>query len=328
MSNTYCGVDIGGTKCSIALINEEGRILDKIYTCEHVHVNEKGMVLMLVEHVKELLRRNKLKEIDLPGIGIGCAGHIRFRDGVIITSSNLKGFKNYPLREAFQSHFEVPVFLDNDTNAQALGEYNFGAGKGFEDMVFVTVSTGIGAGIIINKKLYRGTSGTAGEFGHSILEAGSELRCTCGNKGCLMAVACGLALPHLYKKKIKEGKKSTLDLGPDFDISRLSGKELKLGLDIGDPVSMEVIADSGYYVGIGLYNLFQILNPSLFVLGGGLTNWGDFYLDKIRATFFELARDMIFDPIEIKVSEIAGDAGVIGAAALTLEQDAYRNSLC
>lgn len=319
MSKIYCGVDIGGTKCSIALINEKGHILDKIYTCEHVNVNEKGMVLMLVNHIRDLLERNKLKPADLPGIGIGCAGHIRFRDGVVITSSNLKGFKNYPLRDAFQSHFNIPVILDNDTNAQALGEYRFGAGKGKEDMVFVTVSTGIGAGIILHKKLYRGTSGTAGEFGHSIVEPASELMCTCGNKGCLMAVACGLALPHLFKKKLKEGKTSTLDLGPDFDISRLSGRELKQGLDIGDPVSMAVIADSAYYVGMGLYNLFQILNPSLFVLGGGLTNWGDYYLDKIRATFFELARDMIFDPIEIKLSQIAGDAGVIGAAALTLE---------
>lgn len=315
----YCGVDIGGTKCSIALINDKGSILDKIYTCAHVDLEEKEMIRLLVTHIREILARNDLKETDLPGIGIGCAGHIRYRDGVIITTSNLRGFKNYPLREAIQAHFQIPVILDNDTNAQALGEHRFGAGKGFETMVFVTLSTGIGAGIIINNKLFRGVTGTAGEIGHSIVEPGSELTCTCGNKGCLMAHACGLALPHLFEKKLKEGKKSTLDLPPDFPLSRISGKELKLGLDLGDPVSMELISESGYYVGVGLYNLFQILNPPLFVLGGGLTNWGDFYLDKIKSTFFGLARDMIFDPIEISISQIAEDAGVIGAAALTLE---------
>ncbi|MEN8201575.1 MAG: ROK family protein [Bacteroidota bacterium] len=319
MSNMYCGVDIGGTKCSIALINDKGSILDKIYTCAHVDLEEKEMIRLLVTHIREILARNDLKETDLPGIGIGCAGHIRYRDGVIITTSNLRGFKNYPLREAIQAHFQIPVILDNDTNAQALGEHRFGAGKGFETMVFVTLSTGIGAGIIINNKLFRGVTGTAGEIGHSIVEPGSELTCTCGNKGCLMAHACGLALPHLFEKKLKEGKKSTLDLPPDFPLSRISGKELKLGLDLGDPVSMELISESGYYVGVGLYNLFQILNPPLFVLGGGLTNWGDFYLDKIKSTFFGLARDMIFDPIEISISQIAEDAGVIGAAALTLE---------
>ena len=319
MSKIYCGVDIGGTKCSIALINEKGEILDKIYTCAHVEKDEEGRIQMLVGHIKEILARNQLKESDLPGIGIGCAGHIRFRDGVIITTSNLTGFKNFPLKEKFQAHFEIPVIVDNDTNAQALGEYKFGAGKGYNDMVFVTVSTGIGAGIIINSQLYRGITGTAGEFGHSIVEPGSELTCTCGNKGCLMACACGLALPHLFEKKLKEGKKSSLNLPPNFIMSRMSGQVLKQGLDMGDPVSMEVIADSAYYVGLGLYNLFQILNPPLIVLGGGLTNWGDFYLDKIKSTFFELARDMVFDPIEITLSEIVGDAGVIGAAALTLD---------
>jgi glucokinase len=103
-------------------------------------------------------------------------------------------------------------------------------------------------------------------------------------------------------------------------MSKLSGQILKKGLDMGDPVSKEVISDSARYVGIGIYNLFQVLNPPLVVLGGGLTNWGEFYLNRIKETFNELARDMIFDPMEITLSEIIGDAGVIGAAALTLEQ--------
>ena len=249
---------------------------------------------------------------------MGFAGHVRYRDGVIITTSNLKGFKNYPLREAIQSHFKIPVILDNDANAQALGEYKFGAGQGFNDIIFLTISTGIGAGIIINKKLYRGITGTAGEFGHMIVEPDSELTCTCGNRGCLMACACGLALPYLFEKKLKEGKKSKLNLSPNFVMSEINGQLLKKGLEMDDPVSKEIILDSGYYVGLGLYNIFQALNPSLIVLGGGLTNWGDFYLDKIKSTFYDLARDMIYDPIEITVSKIIGDAGVIGAAALTI----------
>ena len=186
-------------------------------------------------------------------------------------------------------------------------------------MIFITISTGIGAGLIINKKLYRGFTGTAGEFGHTIIEPHSELTCTCGNKGCLMAMACGMALPYLYEKKIKEGKKSLLNLPPNFDISKLSGQTLKKGLDMGDPVSMEIISDSAFYVGLGIYNIFQTLNPPIIVLGGGLTKWGDFYLDKIKETFYELVRDMMFDPMKIVISDIGDDAGVIGAAALTLE---------
>lgn len=319
MPGVFCGVDIGGTKCSIALIDTDGKILDKIYTCAHVEEGEEGMVGMIAGHVKEILERNKLNQSDLPAIGVGCAGHIRKSDGVIITTSNLEGFTNYPLLENMQAHFEIPVILDNDANAQAFGEFKFGAGRGFDDMIFVTISTGIGAGIIINGKLYRGMTGTAGEFGHTIVEPDSELVCTCGNRGCLMACACGMALPYLFEKKIKEGKETKIKMPPNFDISRINGQTLKKGLDMNDPLSKAVISDSAYYVGIGLYNLFQTLNPPLIVLGGGLTNWGEFYLDRIKETFYELARDMLFDPIEIKLSEIIGEAGVIGAAALSLE---------
>ena len=319
MPGVLCGVDIGGTKCSIALIDEEGKILDKIYTCAHVEEGEKGMVAMVAGHVKELLQRNQVKQSDLPAIGVGCAGHIRHSDGVIITTSNLEGFNNYPLREELQSHFEIPVILDNDANAQAYGEYKFGAGRGYDDVIFVTISTGIGAGIVINGKLYRGMTGTAGEFGHTIVEPSSELVCNCGNRGCIMALACGMALPYMFEKKLKEGIKTKMKMPPNFNISKINGQTLKKGLDMGDPLSKAVISDSAYYVGIGLYNLFQTLNPPLIVLGGGLTNWGEFYLDKIKETFYELARDMIFDPIEITLSDIIGDAGVIGAAALSLE---------
>jgi len=118
MPGVLCGVDIGGTKCSIALIDEEGLILDKIYTCAHVEENEEGMVSMVAAHVKEILKRNRLKQSDLPAIGVGCAGHIRHSDGVIITTSNLEGFHNYPLRDALQAHFKTPVVLDNDANAR------------------------------------------------------------------------------------------------------------------------------------------------------------------------------------------------------------------
>jgi glucokinase len=119
---------------------------------------------------------------------------------------------------------------------------------------------------------------------------------------------------------MKHGMTSTLDFPPAFNMDKISGQVLKKGLDIGDPVSMEVISDSARYVGIGLYNLFQVMNPPLFVLGGGLTHWGDYYLSRIKETFYELARDMIFDPVEIRLSEIIDDAGVIGAAALPQEQ--------
>jgi len=321
MKKILCGVDIGGTKLSSALVREDGTILDIIYDYDHTGKTEEQLVEQVTGNIRLLIRKNNLKETDLHhGIGVGCAGHIRFRDGVIITTSNLKGFKNYPLRDALQSHFSVPVILDNDANAQAFGEFKFGAGKNYDSMVFITISSGIGAGIIIDKRLYRGLTGTAGEFGHTIVNPESDIACTCGNRGCLMSCACGLALPHLFEKKIKMGMSSRLELPAAFNYAGVDGKLIKKGLDIDDPVSKEIVLDSGYYVGIGLYNIFQALNPPLIVLGGGLLSWGDLYLDKIRSTFYAFARDMVFDPIEITVSLTGAEAGVIGAASLTLEE--------
>ncbi len=319
MKKVLCGVDIGGTKLSTALVDHDGNIIDKSVVYDHIDKPEDIFVEQVALNIKTLFQRNLLEEEDVMGIGMGCAGHLRFRDGVMITTSNLKGFKNYPLRDAVQSNFKIPVILDNDANAQAFGEFNFGAGKGFNSMIFLTISTGIGAGIIINHKLYRGLTGTAGEFGHTIVNPDKDLLCTCGNKGCLMSCACGMALPHLFKQKIEEGKETRMELPADFDYSTIDGKFIKEGFDHGDPVSKEIILDSGFYLGLGLYNIFQVFNPPIIVLGGGLLSWGDIYLEKIKKTFYEYARDMIFDPLEIVVSKIGPDAGVIGASSLPLE---------
>ena len=243
----------------------------------------------------------------------------RHRDGHTLTTSNLKGFKNFPLRQSLEEHFHTPVFVDNDANAQALCEFKFGAGRGYESLIFLTISTGIGAGIILNRKLYRGITGTAGEFGHTIVNSDNKQFCTCGNEGCLMACACGLALPYLFKKKADQGMKTRLPLPDDFDYKNVDGKLISKGLEMGDPLSRSVVDDCADYIGIAVYNIFQVFNPPLVVLGGGLTCWGESYLTRVRKKFDELARDMIFDKMDIVEAEAGCDAGLIGAAALIIE---------
>jgi glucokinase len=312
-------VDIGGTKLSVGLIHPDGRIHDKITVYDHVNKNENMVVEQITWLIRQLISVNGLTEPDLKGIGIGFPGHVRYKDGVTITSSNLKGFKNFPLLQAVSNCFHIPVLLDNDANAQAFCEFKFGAGRGYESLIFLTISTGIGAGIILNNKLFRGITGTAGEFGHTIVNPDNKLICTCGNEGCLMACACGLALPQLFKNKTDEGFKTSLPLPDDFQYSQVDGKMIKNGLDIGDPLSTSIVLDCADYIGIGIYNIFQIFNPPVIILGGGLMSWGEIYMNRIRSKFYELARDMIFDKIEIVESEVKCDSGLIGAAALLLE---------
>jgi glucokinase len=319
MEKILCGVDLGGTKLSVGLIKPDGKLFDKITVYDHRGKDENMIVLQISQLIRQVLSKNNLTESDLDGIGIGFPGHVRYRDGHTLTTSNLKGFKNYPLRKAMEEHFQVPVLLDNDANAQALCEFKFGAGRGYESLIFLTISTGIGAGIILNKKLYRGITGTAGEFGHTIVNSDNKQICTCGNEGCLMACACGMALPHLFRKKTEQGMKTRLTLPEDFDYKNVDGKLIMQGLEIGDPLSISVIEECADYIGIAVYNIFQVFNPPLVVLGGGLTCWGESYLTRVRKKFDELARDMIFDKIDIVEAEAGCDAGLIGAAALVIE---------
>ena len=190
MNNFFCGVDLGGTKLSVGIVDGEGTVIDKILVKDHTKKPELMVVEEIALLVKKLIKKNNLDEEDLPGIGVGFPGHVRFEEGITITSSNLRGFKNYPLREELQKQFRIPVVVDNDANAQAYGEFTYGAGKGYNTMIFMTISTGIGAGIVINRKIFRGLTGTAGEIGHTIIDSRSKRKCTCGNYGCLMTCAC------------------------------------------------------------------------------------------------------------------------------------------
>ena len=319
MEKLLCGVDLGGTKLSVGLIYPDGRILDKIIVYDHAGMDEESIVNYITQLIKQVISSNNLNESDLEGIGVGFPGHVRYRDGYTITTSNLRGFKNFPLRDSLSRNFSIPVRLDNDANAQAFCELKFGAGKGYNDLIFLTISSGIGAGIILDRKIYRGMTGTAGEFGHTIVDPNSDFLCTCGNRGCLMGCACGLTLPQRFRKKNEEGIRTILTLREDFDYSNVDGKLIKHGLDIDDPLSKSIVTDCADYVGIGIYNIFQVFNPPIIILGGGLMNLGEFYFNRIKVKFYELARDMIYDPIAIVKSEAEDDAGLVGAAALLLE---------
>ena len=318
METILCGVDLGGTKLSAGLFNLEGRLIDTKIVYDHNTKTEDMIVEQIALMVKSLVKRNGFSEDELKGVGLGFPGHLHFHKGITITTSNLPGFKDYPLKSKIQQYFDAPVIIDNDVNAQAFGEFKFGGGKGKDSMIFLTLSTGIGAGIIINKSVYRGATGTAGECGHAIMEVESDLQCTCGNFGCWMALAGGISLSNLFKKKIEAGFKST---HPDweFDYSAVNGQFIKAGLDADDPVSVSIVNECADYNGIGLYNLFQIFNPPMIMLGGGLMNWGPVFLDRIKDKFHSMVKNMLHEPMEIVLSTMGPDAGLYGAAALVLE---------
>ncbi len=319
MKDILCGVDLGGTKLAVGLVGDNGVVVDKTIVYDHSTKREHEIVLEMRDIIRALLHTNDMKEDALSGIGVVFPGHIRSREGITITSSNIKGFKNFPLKKEIQNHFGCEVVTDNDANAQAYAEFKFGAGTGYNNMIFVTISSGVGAGIIIDRKIYRGITGTAGEFGHMIVDPHGELRCGCGNYGCLMTFTCGQALGKIFKKHLIDGMKTKLQLNENVSSSEINGQVLKKGLELNDQITKLVVDQCARYVGIGLYNLFQIFNPPLFVLGGGLMNLGEYFLRQIKFNFYNLAKDMLFDDVHFRLSKLEDDAGIIGAASLVLE---------
>jgi glucokinase len=332
MEKLLCGIDLGGTKLSAALVKPDGTIFDEMRTLDHKDKDADGIVKIMAEFVHSLLQRNGLAEDQLAGVGVGFPGHIRCRDGVCIVTSNLTaGFKNYPLRQILQGYFsKTEVYVDNDANAQALGEFKYGAGRGYHSMIFMTISTGIGAGVIINGKLLRGATGTAGEVGHTIVRPESKRKCTCGNYGCLMSQACGIFLPDIAMDLIESGVPNKMGITLENAREKINGLSLAAGLRAGDELSKAVVFESADAIGIAIYNLFQLFNPPIVVLGGGLTHLGSIYTDRITEKFNFLAKDMMYDEMKIVTSETWDYAGVLGAATLPLEKNELerRDCLC
>lgn len=285
MRNIACGVDIGGTKLAVGLVDSGGMLIDKTVVYVHGTKEEKAVILEIRDLVKGLLNKNKIKENRLSGIGVGFPGHIRTPEGITIRTSNMDTFKNYPLKQEMEKHFQTKVIADNDANAQAFAEYKYGAGQGHDSMIFITVSSGVGAGVIINKKIYRGATGTAGEIGHMIVNPDGKIKCGCGNYGCLMTYTCGHALGKIFKMHLAGGMKTRLRIDKNISPQNIDGQLLKIGLKVDDP----------------------------------LINLGSYLFDQIKSHFYRLARDMIFDDVAIKHSELCENAGIIGAASLLSE---------
>jgi glucokinase len=237
----------------------------------------------------------------------------------MITMSNLTGWAGFPLRERLQARFAVRVEVDNDANAQAFGEFKHGAGKGYRDQVFITISTQIGAGIILGGKLFRGMTGTAGEIGHTIVDPAGDETCPCGNRGCLISMASGVALPGAFRRAFRDGATSRLVSEADLGSGTIDGPLVARGLAEGDEACLHVVADFASWIGIAVYNMFQIFNPEAVVLGGGLTNWGAPFFDGIRRKVKELARGMMYDELPILPAALTA-SGIVGAASLLLSE--------
>jgi glucokinase len=302
---TILAVDVGGTQIRVAVYPELGTepIQQKrITTC-----GEGSAVERLIGLVRELWPTGH----EVLAISVGAPGQVDPDEGMIIAAPNIAGWTNLYLKRKLEEYFLVPVFLNNDANLGALGEWKFGAAQGHQNVFYITISTGIGGGVILDNHLLLGQRGLATEVGHVVIMPDGP-RCGCGKQGHLEAFASGTAIANYYNQERDKGRQAALPALP-----RPSAKEIGIAAQNGDSLALEAFWRAGHYMGIGMANYLHLFNPSIIVIGGGVSRIGEIYWKPMREAMEEqvLSKDYIRD-LAIVPAALGDNCGLLGALAL------------
>ena len=307
------GVDIGGTKILAGIVNDQGEILAKVR--KKTPRSDASSILEVVAQV--IAETISQVDEEIVGIGVGVAGPVDAGSTTVLYAPNLQ-WADVPVATLLEKSTGLPVLVENDGNAAAWGEARFGGGKGFDDVVAVTIGTGIGGGVVLGGELFRGSHGAAGEVGHMGAVANGRL-CGCGRKGCWEQYASGNAMVRDARAMATErlfDAQVLLSLG-DGTPEGIQGEHVTHAAQLGDPVAIEVLDRLGEWLGRGLASLSAILDPQIFVIGGGASEASEFFLPSARASLADRIIGKQYRPIpEIRVAELGNKAGIVGEADL------------
>jgi len=310
-------VDLGATSTDVALSTLGGEIL--VHRGEHGDIKDgPDKVLDRVkELLSELLAEQGADARDVMAIGVGVPGPVERASGVLRSPPIMPGWDGFPIRAAFADEYDAPVFVDNDVNVMALGEHRDGVGKGEDNVLFVKIGTGIGGGIIADGHLQRGSQGCAGDIGHICVDPDGPV-CSCGNKGCLEAMAAAPAIAAKAERCAEGGLSPVLREVFD-ERGALTARDVGEAASLGDYHALQIIRESGRLVGQMLATLVSTLNPSLIVVGGGVANIGNSLLAEIRSAVYRRSLPLATRDLPIVLSELDQEAGVTGASVLASE---------
>jgi glucokinase len=311
-------IDIGGTKILAAVVSSEGDIISQEYCLTLADEGVEAVINRLLTTANNTLDKANIDISRLEGLGIAMAGALNTKRGIVTASPNLPGWHNVPLKDILTEKLGIDTYLINDANAAAVAEYLFGAGRGASNMIYITVSTGIGGGIIIKGKLYSGVNGCAGEIGHMTIDANGP-KCKCGNRGCLEVLASGTAVAREAITRVRRGERSQLGELVGGKLEDIDARIVGIAANKGDPLACEIIAKAGSYLGVGMVNLVNIFNPERIIVGGGMSHLGDMLLEPARQVVRERAFQLSAQTVNIVPSQLGDNAGVIGAAMFVFQ---------
>ncbi len=327
------GVDLGGTQLRAAVLRG-ATLISRVGLLTGENPVPDRIIPRMFHAVRQAITEAQVSPDQIAGIGIGAPGPLNARTGVVFDPPNLPGWNNVPLRDLFNEEFSLPVFVENDANAGALGEYMFGAGQNCTDLVYLTISTGIGGGIISEGRILDGATGTAGELGHITIDWRGE-RCNCGNIGCLEVIASGTAIARQANEAIAMGKgdelltfalahpehDKTANTPIDNEIAaatplHVNTRTVAEAAKAGIPLARKIINKAAEALGVGLVDIIHIFNPEIIILGGGVSQMGDLLLEPALHIVATRTMNVPRETVRIVLAKLGNDVGLIGAGAL------------
>jgi len=322
-SHYVIGIDMGATNIVTVLSSKDGKIISRATRKTLGSEGKEKTMSQIVNSAKSILKEGEKLGVSVKsilGMGVGGPGPINSEEGIMYVAPNIPGWVNTSLVKELGDELDMPIYLENDANAAALGEWWMGAGRDVDNLVLLTLGTGIGGGIIIDGHVLHGIKYTAGEIGHMVIHE-DGLLCGCGNRGCLEAYASAKAVVNRTIAEIKKGKKTKLTDIVKNDLGKINCKMVFGTARKGDELCKKIVADTGKYLGIGISNIVNILNPQMVVLSGGMAKAGNLLFDPVRKYVKEHAFTAAVEGVKIVPTKLGPNAGAIGAVAFVLKKN-------
>lgn len=320
MSKKLLGIDLGGTTIKFGILTLEGEVQEKWAIETNTLENGRHIVSDIVESLKHRLSLYGLTKDDFLGIGMGSPGAVDRTSKTVTGAFNLNWADTQEVGSVIEKEVGIPFFIDNDANVAALGERWVGAGANNPDVVFVTLGTGVGGGVIADGNLIHGVAGAGGEIGHMIVDPENGFTCTCGNKGCLETVASATGVVRVARQLAEQYEGSSAIKTAIDNGDTVTSKDIFIAAEDGDKFANSVVERVSRYLGLAAANISNILNPDSVVIGGGVSAAGEFLRSRVEKYFVTFAFPQVKKSTKIKIAELGNDAGIIGAASLANQQ--------
>ncbi|MEE1200821.1 MAG: ROK family protein [Christensenellales bacterium] len=318
MQEYVIGIDLGATNTKVGLFDRKINIIHQLQTYTDNELDAQQMMDHLESQVRQLLEDKGVLASQVRGIGAAFPSFIDYENGIVVETSNIISLNDLPVRKLLSNRLGIPVWLDNDANAAALAEHRMGAGRGHDNFIYATLSTGIGGALILNGGLYRGMHGMAGEIGHMFISDSTGYPCSCGVSGCIQSISSGVHMARFAIDRMKEGMDSLI-LDHAGTMANVDMIAVARALAAGDSLALEVVNRGAEYLGRMFHSLSMIFDINVFVYGGGVTKLGKRFTDRIIAAYRHYSLMDQKYPAKFLIAELGDSAGLIGAALMVPE---------